>query len=161
MAPESNTANFSRGHPYSVGVRYLVLFALFAACSLIYYFGEIVDFFGWQSLRWEYWYSLHDVHRLLFFIPIVWAGFFLSTKGVIITTSATLLVFLPRAIWISPFPYSLPRAMFDGIIEGAVGYSVAKISAARRNNTGQTRAKKEKEVSVRKENSLHKEDTGE
>jgi DNA-binding winged helix-turn-helix (wHTH) protein len=92
--------------------RLLVLSLLFGICSLFYYFGELVDFAGWEAIRWQFFYETHDIHRLLFFAPILYACYFFGFKTIIAVTAASLLVFLPRAIFISPFPDPIPRVLF-------------------------------------------------
>lgn len=41
--------------------RFYFLFFILLLCSIFYYVGEIIDFFGWKSLRLEFFYSVHDV----------------------------------------------------------------------------------------------------
>ena len=62
---EMSRPNFRDKHLY-------ILIALFAACTLIYYFGELVNFFGWEALRWNIWYTVHDPDRMLFLFPILY-----------------------------------------------------------------------------------------
>ncbi len=102
--------------------RVLLLLALFGICTLVYYFGQLVDLAGWNALRWEFFYTVHDVHRLLFLAPVVYAGYFFGIGGAVTVTIASLLVFLPRAIFISPFPDPILRAVVSVIIEGVLGY---------------------------------------
>ncbi len=101
--------------------RHFVLLTLFGICTIFYYFGELVDFAGWEALRWEFWYTVHDIHRLLFLVPIVYAGYFFRVQGAIIVTVASLIVFLPRAILISPFPEPIFRAILSTTVMGVVG----------------------------------------
>ena len=56
------------------------LFVLFGLCALGYYFGELVDFAGWEALRWDFLYGVHDAHRLLFLMPIIYAGYVFGVK---------------------------------------------------------------------------------
>lgn len=86
-----------------------ILLSVFALCALLYYFGELVDYAGWSSLRLEFFYGVHDVQRLFFLVPIVYAGYFFRVRGAIIVTIAAFLVFLPRALFISEFPDPLVR----------------------------------------------------
>ena len=51
---------------------FYILLCLVAFCTLFYYFGELVDFHGWESLRRGFFYGVHDVHRLLFLAPIIY-----------------------------------------------------------------------------------------
>ena len=100
---------------------FFTLFLLFWICTLLYYFGELVDFAGWESLRWDFFYGVHDIHRLFFLAPIIFAGYIFRVKGAVITTIAALIVFLPRASIISPFPDPILRTVFFTIIAGVMG----------------------------------------
>lgn len=101
------------------------LFLLGGFCTLIYYFGELVDFAGWEALRWDFFYSVHDVQRLLFLAPITYAGYVFGTRAAIIVTILTAGTMLFRAIDISPFPDPILRPAIFCIIAGAVGYLTA------------------------------------
>jgi DNA-binding winged helix-turn-helix (wHTH) protein len=101
--------------------RLWILLSLFAVCTLFYYFGELVDFAGWQSLRWEFFYTVHDVHRLFFLAPIVYAGYSFRIKGAVIATIASFMVFLPYAIFVSTFPDAMLRAVLFTLIAGVLG----------------------------------------
>ncbi|MHB8084866.1 MAG: PAS domain-containing sensor histidine kinase [Dehalococcoidia bacterium] len=95
--------------------------SLFAVCIVIYYFGEVINTFGWQSLYWEGFYTVHDVHRALFLAPIVYAGYFFRIRGALFMTLGTFIVCLPRALFISPYPDSLLRMVIFVIVAGIVG----------------------------------------
>ncbi|MFA5078455.1 MAG: PAS domain S-box protein [Dehalococcoidia bacterium] len=92
------------GQPDSRAKHIGILIALFAACTLIYYFGELVNFFGWDALRWEGWYTVHDPHRILFLVPILYCTYSFGLAGALISNVVALLIFLPRALFISPYP---------------------------------------------------------
>ena len=102
------------------------LFLLFGFCSLFYYFGELVDFAGWEALRWEFLYGVHDIQRLLFLAPIIYAGYVFGVKAAVITTIVAIMTFLPRALFISPFPDPLLRTVLFIIVAGTMGYLTAK-----------------------------------
>ena len=105
---------------------YYILFLLFGFCALFYYFGELVDFAGWEALRWEFLYGVHDVHRLLFLAPIIYGGYIFGVKAAVIVTIVTIMTFLPRALFVSPFPDPLLRTVLFTIIAGTMGYFIAK-----------------------------------
>jgi len=46
----------------------------------------------------------HALERILYLVPIIWAGFLFGFRGTIITSLAALACMLPRAIFISPSP---------------------------------------------------------
>jgi len=104
---------------------FYILFLLFGGCTLFYYFGELVDFAGWEALRWNFVYGVHDVHRLLFLAPIIYAGYVFGVKATVIITIVAIMTFLPRALFVSPFPDPLLRTVLFTIIAGTMGYLTA------------------------------------
>jgi len=98
-----------------------VIGLLFALCTLFYYLGELIDFAGWEGLPRDFFYGVHDVHRLLFFIPIIYAGYVFRVRGALIVTVAAFLVFLPRALSISPYPHPLLRMSLFVVSGGVMG----------------------------------------
>ena len=106
--------------------RLCILGLLLGCCSAFYYFGEIVDFAGWESLRWSFFYTVHDIHRLLFLIPIVYAGWALGARAAILTTVISVGVCLPRALFISPYPDPILRPVLFILIAGTLGHLAAK-----------------------------------
>ena len=83
---------------------FYILFALFVACTIFYYFGELVNLFGWESLRWDIFYTVHDPHRMLFLVPIIYSSYYYRLRGALLTNIVSLIIFLPRAFFISPYP---------------------------------------------------------
>jgi hypothetical protein len=112
--------------------RLLILALMMLLCTLLYYFGELVDFLGWEALRWNFFYSVHDAHRLLFLAPIIYAGYLFGARAAIIITVVSVNIFLPRALFISPFPDPLPRTVLFIIIAGVIGYLTGHESERRR-----------------------------
>ncbi len=104
-----------------------VLGLLWLYCLVFYYFGELVDFFGWEALRWDFFYSVHDVHRLFFLAPIIYAAHVFGIRATVIITIISAASFLPRAIFISPYPDPLLRAMIFIVIAGTMGYLTAAV----------------------------------
>ena len=79
---------------------------------------------GSGAVRWQFLDQVHDIHRLLFFAPIMYACYFFGLKAMVIVSAASLVVFLPRAIFISPFPDSTWRAVIFVIFAGILCYLV-------------------------------------
>ncbi|MDD5648512.1 MAG: hypothetical protein PHY03_06225, partial [Dehalococcoidia bacterium] len=92
------------GKPDSSGKHLYILLALFIACTIIYYFGDLIDYFGWDTIRWDIWYTVHDPHRILFLIPILYCTYYYGLLGSLLANVSALLIFLPRALFISPYP---------------------------------------------------------
>ena len=102
-----------------------ILILLFGCCTIFYYFGELVDFAGWEALAWGFFYGVHDVHRLLFLAPIIYAGYVFGVKATIIIMIITTMTFLPRALFITQFHDPLLRTVLFAVIAGALGYLTA------------------------------------
>ncbi len=98
--------------------RFLILVLLFGICTLFYYFGELVDFTGWTALRWSLFYDPHDIQRLCFLAPIIYACYFFGVKAMMTVTALSLIAFLPRAIMISTFHDAILRAVLFTIVSG-------------------------------------------
>ena len=112
--------------------RFYFLFLTFALCSIFYYFGEIVDFFGWQVLRLSFFYGVHDIHRLVFLFPIMYAAYYFGMKATIILIILTISTFMPRALFISPYPDPLLRSALFTVAAVGVGMFTARESERRR-----------------------------
>jgi len=104
-----------------VYLRPLIIFLLLGFCSLFYYFGELIDWTAWNALRNDFFYGIHDVHRLLFLAPIVYAGYTARVKGAVIVTLISFIIFLPRAFFISPYPDPLLRMVMFVVFAGVIG----------------------------------------
>ena len=111
--------------------RLYILALLLVYCTLFYYFGELVDFAGWEALRWGFFYGVHDIHRLFFLVPIIYAGYFFGVRAAIIITLVAFGICLFRALFISPFPDPLLRMVLFIIIAGTIGYLTGRESERR------------------------------
>jgi len=111
--------------------RFYLLFLIFTLCVIFYYFGEIVDFFGWECLRLNFFYSVHDIHRLIFLFPIMYAAYYFGMKATIIMIILMISAFMPRALFISPYPDPLLRAALFTVIAALVGLFIARESESR------------------------------
>jgi len=101
--------------------RPFILPLLLLFCTFFYYFGELVNWLAWDAVRNEFFYGVHDVHRLLFLAPIIYAGYNARVKGAVIVTLVSFVIFLPRAFFISPFPDPLLRMVLFIIAAGLIG----------------------------------------
>jgi PAS domain-containing protein len=104
---------------------FYTLFFMWALCTLFYYLGEIVDLAHWEAIRWEFLSSVHDIHRLVYLVPIIYSAYVFGVKATIIFTILSMMTFLPRAIFISPYPDPLARMLIFAFIAGIVGYLIA------------------------------------
>ena len=101
--------------------RVLILPVLLLLCTLFYYFGELVDWAVWDALHRDFFYGIHDIHRLLFLAPIIYAGYVARVKGAVIITLVSFGIFLPRVFLISPFPDPLLRMVLFTLAAGVIG----------------------------------------
>ncbi len=102
-------------------IDWLITVLLLLFCAVFYYLGEIVDFAGWTAGRWSFLYTVHDLHRLLFLSPIIYAGYAFKIRGAIIVTAVTFLLVLPRALFISTYPDPIVRVAVFIIFALTVG----------------------------------------
>jgi len=120
----NNSASLERGKTdkrNKVSFRLFILPLLLVVCTLFYYFGELVDWAAWDTLRSNFFYGVHDIHRLLFLAPIIYAGYTARVRGALIVTMIALVIFLPRAFFISPYPDPLLRMLLFVIFAGVIG----------------------------------------
>ncbi|MCX5848027.1 MAG: PAS domain S-box protein [Deltaproteobacteria bacterium] len=100
---------------------------LMVACSVFYYMDVIINLGGWVNLHWKIFYTVHDLHRALFLIPVMYATYEFRMKGIIITSFLSLLVFLPRALVVSPYPDPLLRALIFMVSMVIMGVLLSKL----------------------------------
>ena len=99
--------------------------ALMLVFAIFYYMDVIIDHAGWVNFKWGVFYTVHDLHRSLFLIPVLYAAYIFRIKGVASTVFLLLLICLPRAIWVSPYPDPLFRAVIFIIGIGILGFLMA------------------------------------
>ena len=100
---------------------------LLGFCTLFYYFGELIDWASWNAIRESFFYGVHDVHRLLFLVPITYAAYYARVKGAVIITLVSFIIFLPRAFFISPYPDPLLRMAIFTVFAGVIGVLVGMV----------------------------------
>ena len=105
---------------------FYIIACIFVFCSLFYYLGEVLDYFNLSFTGLEYLYTVHDLHRLLFVIPVIYAGYIFRVSGAVVTTALAFLIFLPRALFISPYPDPFLRMFIFTVGAGIMGFLVAK-----------------------------------
>jgi PAS domain-containing protein len=110
--------------------RFYLLVLQYCVCAVFYYLGELLTMAGWDSIDGWLLYGVHDFHRLLFLVPIIYAGYVFGTKAVIIITIIVINTLLPRALFISPFPDPLLRMLLFIIVAVAIGYLTARVHRA-------------------------------
>jgi hypothetical protein len=102
-------------------LKLFILPGMLLICTAFYYMGELVDWATWNALRLEFFYGIHDIHRLLFLAPIIYAAHVARVKGALIITLVSFAIFMPRAFFISPFPDPMLRVAVFTVFAGAIG----------------------------------------
>jgi signal transduction histidine kinase len=116
--PENESSKRLRSpHPW-------IIVSCFIVLTFLYYVDQtsLVDreYFDSSLLT-----GVHDLHRTLFLIPIIYAGLIYGIKGSLITSLSFLCVVLPRAASLSPFPNPLSRALISVASSTMIGVLVA------------------------------------
>lgn len=125
--------------------------AIMAACLVIYYVDSIIDLVGWPKIQWGFLYTVHDLHRLLFLIPVLYAAYIFRVRGVIVTVLILILIFLPRAMFASPYPDALLRSVIFVIIIGGIGILLSRLldNITERKQAEETLAKAKDDLEIR------------
>jgi PAS domain S-box-containing protein len=97
------------------------------ACSVFYYMDVIIDYAGWVNLKRGIFYTVHDLHRALFLIPVMYATYEFRMKGIIVTSFLSLIVFLPRALIVSPYPNPVLRSLIFTVSMVIMGVLLSKL----------------------------------
>ncbi len=101
-----------------------IIAVIFLLDTFIYY----VDQSPWAAsspFDNSFFSSVHDLHRTLFLVPLVYAAFVFRVRGSLIASFAFLCVVLPRALIFSPYPDPLLRALISVIAAALVSLLAA------------------------------------
>jgi len=69
--------------------------------------------------------GIHDLNRMMFFIPIIYASLVFRVRGSLITSTIFLVIVLPRALFFSTYPNPLARALTFVVFAALVGFLLA------------------------------------
>ncbi len=112
-----------------------IITALMALDTFIYYVGQ-TPLAQVAPFDHSFFTGIHDVHRALFLIPIIYATLMFRTRGSLVTSSLFLCVVLPRALLFSPYPNPLVRALlsvtFAALISLLLGTQLDRIESEKR-----------------------------
>jgi signal transduction histidine kinase len=114
---DQSSRGFRSPHPWAVLV-------LFIALTVVYY----IDTFAIvrrSSLDLSFLTGVHDLHRTLFLIPIIYAAFVFRVRGTLAVCLGFFCIVLPRALFTSPYPNPLLRAMIAVASWTIIGVLVA------------------------------------
>ena len=69
--------------------------------------------------------GVHDMNRALFIIPLIYSALVFRVRGIIIISLIFLVAVLPRALFISPYPDPLLRALTSVVFSALVSLAIA------------------------------------
>jgi signal transduction histidine kinase len=101
-----------------------VISGLLAVCTLVYYAEQIIAITH-ISLHVEFFSTVHDLHRTLFLIPLVYASIAYRLPGSLFASAFFLAVILPRALLYSTLPDPLLRPVIFFFLASALSILVA------------------------------------
>ena len=108
-----------------------VLGVLLIYGTLFYYFGELGDLFRWRTLNLDFFYGAHDIQRVLFLAPIVYAGYVFGRRAAIIITLFAALAIFPHIMVASNDTDLIWRIIIFIVIAGVIGYITARVRRSR------------------------------
>jgi signal transduction histidine kinase len=103
---------------------FYILAGLLLLCIFQYY-ADQTPFADISFFRLSFFTGIHDVNRVIFLIPIIYAAIVFRVRGSVITSSIFLAVVLPRALFISTYPNPSYRAIAFVIVSALVGLLIA------------------------------------
>jgi signal transduction histidine kinase len=101
-----------------------ILTALLALCIFQYYVDQ-TPLTGTLFFSNGFFTGVHDANRALFLIPIIYAALIFRVRGSLITSLIFLLAVLPRALFFSPYPNPLERALIFVVFATLVSFLIA------------------------------------
>jgi two-component system NtrC family sensor kinase len=110
---EGKVANWLPQSKANRGIRsphFWIITALLALLTFIYYV-EQTPLVNIPPFNHSFFTTVHDLHRTLFLIPIIYAASVFRVRGSLITSIVFLCVVLPRALLFSPYPEAIVRSL--------------------------------------------------
>ena len=97
------------------------------AALIVFYNASHIDIASWLPWLKEVFTIefIHDLHRSLFLIPLLYAGAVFRLRGAIIAWLVFLAAVLPRALYFSPYPDSLARTLIFASVALLAGVLIA------------------------------------
>ena len=95
-------------------LHFWIIAIVIALGALNYYVGQtpLVKVPPFNALLFT---GIHDLHRIMFFIPVIYAAVVFRVRGSLIASLAFLGIILPRAMLFSPYPNALIRPLLSVI----------------------------------------------
>jgi signal transduction histidine kinase len=102
----------------------LAIVVLFGLLSFFYYLDYLAPSLE-GKLSDTLFSGVHDLHRAFFLIPILYASLIFRLNGSLLASLAFLCIVLPRALYLSPYPNPLLRALISVLWTWAIGALLA------------------------------------
>lgn len=93
----------------------------------VLYYADQLGLERWLPGCTGFFTTVHDLHRGLFFIPIIYASLVFRMPGGTVSSLFFLLVMLPRALAFSPYPHSMARAIVFFIPATLISWLIAAL----------------------------------
>jgi signal transduction histidine kinase len=100
---------------------HLVIIVLLFVVLAFFYYIEKTALIAYPLFSDSLFTGVHDLHRILFLVPIVYASLVFRVKGSLIASFVFLCVVLPRAFYLSPFPHAIARALISVVSSALIG----------------------------------------
>ena len=100
-------------------VHFYIITLLMTFMTITYYGDEITGL-SWSVGSRDFFSSsyLHDLHRSLFLIPMMYTAVIFRLRGAIVITLIIVVIFIPRAAFMSPNPDAMLRTLIFGGVAG-------------------------------------------
>ncbi len=131
------------------------LIAAFVVITLFQYSGEIRNPDFLAHLNENLGLTRYSVERILYLLPIIWAGVLFGLKGGVITSSLAAAFMLPRGIFLSPHPEdALIETMAIFVVGNSTAFSLELLRRERKRSSEleQTQIELQNQLEVIQEN---------
>ena len=123
-----------------------IIILLMALFSFVYYLDQ-TPLVNTPLFNHNFFTGVHDIHRVFFLIPIVYASIIFRRKGGLITSFIFLCVVLPRAFIFSPYNDPLLRplvfVLFSTLTSLLIAISLSQFEREKKTNTALNEAYRE------------------
>jgi len=94
---------------------------------IVFYNANHIDIASWVPWLRDLFTAefIHDLHRALFLIPLLYAGAVFRLKGIIVCWLVFLAAVMPRALYFSPYPDSIARTVTFALMALLAGVLIA------------------------------------
>ncbi len=112
------------GRPWERNRHFWIILLLFFGLTFLYYLDYLSTGKG-DPLDSSVFGGVHDLYRTFFLIPIIYTAFVFRQKGCLVASFAFLFIVIPRALYVSPYPNPLLRALISVVSSFLIGVLVA------------------------------------